>query len=241
MWSANQCSPQSRRESEKASERAKISTPIICFLPSFIFSKREAPTTVNSARSHSGPEMESDKSRYFGTCFRWETIGKIVPTLPRLRCLPLTETVETFPQNNPPGGAWSWTAALTDWNRKKTEPRLRKEKRWVLIRTCQHLCPLEKVLGADFDCLLGWTGSTGRTGHLAPLRVLCNWHWCLHEDRQTGWIKGLRLALLRADFHILSPNILWLHVDRIWVNLGIFLYNPKNYKKMRTPLMRSRS
>lgn len=120
MWSANQYSPQSRRESETASERAKISTPIICFPPSFIFSKREAPTTVNSARSHSGPEMEFDKSRYFGTCFRWETIGKIVPPLPRLGCLPLTQTMETFQQNNPPGGAWSSTAAVTAWNWKGT-------------------------------------------------------------------------------------------------------------------------
>lgn len=56
----------------------------------------------------------------------------------------------------------------------------------VGIHTCQHLCPLEKVLGADLNGLLSCQGSAGRAGHLAPLRVLCSWHWCLHEDRQMG-------------------------------------------------------
>lgn len=61
-----------------------------------------------------------------------------------------------------------------------------KERTDVWIHTCQHLCPLEKVLGADLNGLLSCTGSAGRAGHLAPLRVLCSWHWCLHEDRQMG-------------------------------------------------------
>lgn len=60
-------------KSETASERAKISALVICFPPFFLFSKREAPTTVNSQ----GPAEESDRSRYFGTCLRWETKGKI--------------------------------------------------------------------------------------------------------------------------------------------------------------------
>lgn len=38
--------------------------------------------------------------------------------------------------------------------------------------------------------------------------------------------KRIKGALLRADFHILSSNILWLRVDRIsgTGNLGIFFY-----------------
>lgn len=37
----------------------------VCSPPSFIFSKRQAPTAVNSERSRSGPEMESGRRRYF--------------------------------------------------------------------------------------------------------------------------------------------------------------------------------
>lgn len=42
-------------------------------------SRENAHDSVNSAMSHRGTEMEPDKSHYFGTCFRWDAVGKIVP------------------------------------------------------------------------------------------------------------------------------------------------------------------
>ncbi len=50
--------------------------------------------------------------------------------------------------------------------------------------TCQHLCPLEEVFSADLDGLLGGAGGTSRTSHRVPLDVLCNWHRCLHEEKE---------------------------------------------------------
>lgn len=80
--------------------------------------------------------MESDKSHYFGTCFSQETTGRIIP---RLRCLPLTRTVMQIYLS----GAAAQQLCGPEHGEQKTE-----------LHTCQHLCPLEEVLGADLNGLV---------------------------------------------------------------------------------------
>lgn len=47
-----------------------------------------------------------------------------------------------------------------------------------------------------------------------------------------GLSNRIKSRLLRADFHILSSNILWLRVYRIWVHLGVFFIIPKLQEKV---------
>lgn len=164
---------QSTFESETVSERAEISTPVICFPPSFIFSKREAPTTVNSARSLSGPETESDKSCYFGTCFRWETIGEIVPTLPRPRCLPLKHSRRTTHLEEL--GAKRLLFRTETGRRRSSAARKRRDE-------CRHVPASTSVLWKRFSVRT----STASLGEPGALVVLVIWLLCVSSVTGTG-------------------------------------------------------